>query len=77
MPCVPESTSGRGVSESEAWDTISGIAAGIDRIDAHLSRLEAIVGKLAATVDKLTAGQPAADGTDTVPRGGPGPGAVG
>ena len=42
------------MSESEAWRTISGIAAGIDRIDNHLSQVEAKVRELAVAVDRLT-----------------------
>jgi hypothetical protein len=42
------------MSESEAWRTITQIASGVDRIDAHLSQLEAKVTELAATVARLT-----------------------
>jgi hypothetical protein len=48
------------VSESEGWRTITRIATGIDRIDAHLSQVEVKVGELAAAVSRLTAGQAAA-----------------
>ena len=41
------------MSESEAWRTIRGIAAGIDRIDAHLSQVEAKVSEFAAVVSRL------------------------
>lgn len=49
------------MSESEAWRTITRIATGIDRIDAHLSQVEVKVSELAATVSRLTASQVAAD----------------
>lgn len=63
------------MSESEAWRTITGIAAGIDRIDAHLSRLEAKVGDLAATVERLAVDRLAVDEL-AVSGSGTGPGAA-
>jgi hypothetical protein len=61
------------VSECEGWRTITKIATGIDRIDAHLSRLEARVSELAATVERLTAGKTAAGSTGTGPGAAPDP----
>ena len=47
------------VSETMAWRTITKIAAGIDRIDAHLTQVEEKVSELATTVARLTIGQAA------------------
>jgi hypothetical protein len=57
------------MNQSGAIRTITQIATGIDRIDAHLSQLEAKVGELADAVDRLTVGRAAATSSDA----GPGP----
>lgn len=61
------------MSESEAWRTITKIAAGIDRIDAHLIQVEAKVSELATTVARLTAGREAASGPAPDPGPAPNP----
>jgi hypothetical protein len=45
------------VTEGETWRTITGIAAGIDRIDVKLSNLEVAVSRLAESISGPATGQ--------------------